>query len=39
MRGGRIGRPGHRREASLSRDHELICPPVQDFWDAALPGG
>jgi NAD(P)-dependent dehydrogenase (short-subunit alcohol dehydrogenase family) len=25
-------------KASLSRDHELIYPPVQEFWDAALKG-
>jgi len=26
-------------KASLSRDHELIYPPVQEFWDdAAGPG-
>ncbi len=25
-------------KASLSRDHELICPPVQAFWDGALQG-
>jgi NAD(P)-dependent dehydrogenase (short-subunit alcohol dehydrogenase family) len=25
-------------KASLSRDHELIYPPVQAFWDAALKG-
>jgi hypothetical protein len=24
--------------ASLPRDHELIYPPVQEFWDAALKG-
>jgi NAD(P)-dependent dehydrogenase (short-subunit alcohol dehydrogenase family) len=24
--------------ASLSRDHELIYPPVQPFWDAAVQG-
>jgi NAD(P)-dependent dehydrogenase (short-subunit alcohol dehydrogenase family) len=26
-------------KASLPRDHELIYPPVQEFWDAALRGG
>ena len=26
----RIGRPGHR--------HELIYPPIQEFWDAAVAG-
>ena len=26
-------------KASLPRDHELIYPPVQEFWDAALKGG
>jgi short-subunit dehydrogenase len=25
-------------KASLSRDHELIYPPVQEFWDAAVQG-
>ena len=25
-------------KASLSRDHELIYPPVQAFWDAAVKG-
>ena len=25
-------------KASLPRDHELIYPPVQDFWDAAVKG-
>jgi NAD(P)-dependent dehydrogenase (short-subunit alcohol dehydrogenase family) len=25
-------------KASLPRDHELIYPPVQEFWDAALNG-
>jgi NAD(P)-dependent dehydrogenase (short-subunit alcohol dehydrogenase family) len=25
-------------KASLSRDHELIYPPIQEFWDAALKG-
>ena len=25
-------------KASLSRDHELIYPPVQEFWDAAVTG-
>ena len=25
-------------KASLSRDHELIYPPVQAFWDAAIKG-
>jgi hypothetical protein len=25
-------------QASLSRDHELIYPPIQAFWDAALKG-
>jgi NAD(P)-dependent dehydrogenase (short-subunit alcohol dehydrogenase family) len=25
-------------KAELSRDHELIYPPVQEFWDAALKG-
>src|SRR3984885_6376924 len=25
-------------KASLSRDHELIYPPVQEFWDAAIKG-
>jgi hypothetical protein len=25
-------------KASLSRDHELIYPPIQAFWDAALKG-
>ena len=24
--------------ASLPRDHELIYPPVQSFWDAAVTG-
>ena len=24
--------------ASLSRDHELIYPPIQEFWDATLKG-
>ena len=24
--------------ASLSRDHELIYPPIQEFWDAAVSG-
>jgi hypothetical protein len=23
-------------KASLPRDHELIYPPVQEFWDAAV---
>jgi hypothetical protein len=22
----------------LSRDHELIYPPIQEFWDAAVTG-
>jgi hypothetical protein len=26
-------------KASLSRDHELIYPPVQEFWDGAVSGG
>ena len=26
-------------KASLARDHELIYPPVQEFWDAAVQGG
>jgi NAD(P)-dependent dehydrogenase (short-subunit alcohol dehydrogenase family) len=26
-------------KAGLSRDHELIYPPVQEFWDAAVKGG
>jgi NAD(P)-dependent dehydrogenase (short-subunit alcohol dehydrogenase family) len=26
-------------KASLSRDQELIYPPVQEFWDAAVAGG
>jgi len=25
-------------KAQLSRDHELIYPPVQEFWDAAVAG-
>jgi NAD(P)-dependent dehydrogenase (short-subunit alcohol dehydrogenase family) len=25
-------------KASLSRDHELIYPPVQEFWDGAIAG-
>jgi NAD(P)-dependent dehydrogenase (short-subunit alcohol dehydrogenase family) len=25
-------------KASLSRDHELIYPPVQEFWDGAVSG-
>jgi hypothetical protein len=25
-------------KAELSRDHELIYPPVQEFWDAAVSG-
>ena len=25
-------------KASLSRDHELIYPPIQAFWDAAVKG-
>jgi len=25
-------------KAELSRDHELIYPPVQEFWDAAVKG-
>jgi hypothetical protein len=25
-------------KASLSRDQELINPPVQEFWDAAIQG-
>jgi NAD(P)-dependent dehydrogenase (short-subunit alcohol dehydrogenase family) len=25
-------------KASLSRDHELIYPPIQQFWDAAVSG-
>jgi NAD(P)-dependent dehydrogenase (short-subunit alcohol dehydrogenase family) len=25
-------------KASLSRDHELIYPPIQQFWDAAIQG-
>ena len=25
-------------KASLSRDHELIYPPIQEFWDAAVQG-
>jgi hypothetical protein len=23
-------------KAELSRDHELINPPIQEFWDAAV---
>ncbi len=26
-------------KSALPRDHELIYPPVQEFWDAALRGG
>ena len=25
-------------KASLPRDHELIYPPVQEFWDEAVKG-
>ncbi len=25
-------------KASLSRDHALIYPPIQQFWDAAVSG-
>jgi hypothetical protein len=25
-------------KASLSHDHELIYPPIQEFWDAAVQG-
>ena len=25
-------------KAELSRDHELIYPPIQEFWDAAVRG-
>ena len=25
-------------KASLPRDHELIYPPIQEFWDAAVRG-
>ncbi len=25
-------------KAPLSRDHELIYPPIQAFWDAAVGG-
>jgi hypothetical protein len=25
-------------KVSLSRDHELIYPPVQEFWDALVTG-
>jgi hypothetical protein len=25
-------------KARLSRDHELIYPPIQEFWDAAVSG-
>ena len=25
-------------KASLSRDHDLIYPPIQQFWDAAVSG-
>ena len=25
-------------KASLSRHHELIYPPIQQFWDAAVSG-
>jgi hypothetical protein len=25
-------------KADLSRDHELIYPPIQEFWDAAIAG-
>ena len=25
-------------KASLSRDHELIYPPIQEFWTAAVTG-
>ena len=25
-------------KASLPRDHELIYPPVQEFWDSAVAG-
>jgi short-subunit dehydrogenase len=25
-------------KANLSRDHELIYPPIQEFWDAAIKG-
>ena len=26
-------------KAALSRDHELIYPPVQEFWDGAVGPG
>jgi NAD(P)-dependent dehydrogenase (short-subunit alcohol dehydrogenase family) len=27
-----------RGAAKLSREHELIYPPIQEFWDAAVTG-
>jgi hypothetical protein len=29
---------GRERNEQLSHDHELIYPPVQEFWDAAVKG-
>jgi len=33
-----VGERTRTIKASLSRDHELIYPPVQEFWDAAIQG-
>src|SRR5215469_16225138 len=33
-----VGERTRTVKASLSRDHELIYPPVQEFWDAAIQG-
>jgi NAD(P)-dependent dehydrogenase (short-subunit alcohol dehydrogenase family) len=34
-----VGERTRTIKASLSRDHELIYPPIQEFWDAAIQGG
>jgi NAD(P)-dependent dehydrogenase (short-subunit alcohol dehydrogenase family) len=33
-----VGERTRTIKASLSRDHELIYPPIQEFWDAAIQG-
>jgi hypothetical protein len=32
------GRRSRFSKASLSRDHELIYPPIEEFWTAAVTG-
>jgi hypothetical protein len=35
----KVSEPYRTIKASLPRDQELIYPPVQAFWDAAVKGG